>query len=624
MRMLLFATLAFAAACSSNPPSPTPTDAPTPAPASAPTDAPAPTALDAPIDTSFERPPYLDFAELVARYTGTQTEPLTDAELYRLVPLGHHETFTLLSPSEPPSTYEVETEVMYVGERAIWYVERGLGLSAEAVEGVGDWFERTAFDDAKVRIAPYVALPGPIAVIVADLRGGVAGYFTSLNALPVETWAHSAERVAIVIAPGQPFDGDGTRGVAIHELQHLLHWLVDPTESTWVHEGMSEWVVREQQIPSIPFWPYLRSPEVSLTRWPLEFGAALANYSGASLFMRYMLNILAPDGDASAFVRQQADGVEGVRDFMLQLGYDDYTFEQLYLDYATANVVGAPSGEYAAPGQSLARVPRIARAPASVSGTVPQWAPWYLRVDDGQSFRVTFAGNATVPVLPLEPRSGDYCWWSNAVDQGDAMLTRPFDLRSGAPAVLSFWHWYEIEHLWDWGYVSVSTDGGASWTALGADGTTANDPIGTSVGPGFTGRSDGWVRTEVDLGAYAGQRVHVRFEYVTDDGRNGAGWCIDDIALQGASDGAESAASPWQADGFVRLHRSGAPQRYAIRIVEGDPGAPIVRDVPLDGMQAVFRLNGPATLIVVGMTEVDAQPAEFLLRLERAAPASAA
>ncbi len=67
-----------------------------------------------------------------------------------------------------------------------------------------------------------------------------------------------------------------------------------------------------------------------------------------------------------------------------------------------------------------------------------------------------------------EPHSGELAWWSsNDQSWADVRLTRTH--RRARPAAdVRFWSWndYIIEELWDYGFIEVSTDGGATWTQL--------------------------------------------------------------------------------------------------------------------------------------------------------------
>ena len=130
----------------------------------------------------------------------------------------------------------------------------------------------------------------------------------------------------------------------------------------------------------------------------------------------------------------------------------------------------------------------------------------------------------------------------------------------GSNASLTFWTWYEIEPYWDFGFVQVSTDGGATWTSLAnADTTSEHDPNAhddvVANLPGFTGSSGGWVDETFDLSAYDGKTVLLRFLYVTDWATVEAGFYVDDVVIADASgtllsDGLETGSANWTLGGW--------------------------------------------------------------------------
>jgi immune inhibitor A len=139
--------------------------------------------------------------------------------------------------------------------------------------------------------------------------------------------------------------------------------------------------------------------------------------------------------------------------------------------------------------------------------------------------------------------SGDNAWWSNN-DQnyGDQRLTRTIDVPSGND--VRFWAWndYTIEELWDYGFIEVSTDDGASWTQLevhdeaGKVVSTNEDPNGRladfgNLKNGITGDSGGYQHQWVDLKPYAGQSIRLRLRYLTDAAFQERGWFSDDFSV---------------------------------------------------------------------------------------------
>ena len=138
----------------------------------------------------------------------------------------------------------------------------------------------------------------------------------------------------------------------------------------------------------------------------------------------------------------------------------------------------------------------------------------------------------------------------------------PLDLTGATNPVLTFKTWYDIERWYDWGYVSVSTDGGATWEALPGDQTTTDDPVLAAYGPGYSGKSGGgresaWVDERVSLAKFAGTKILLRFEYVTDGATHGPG--LGDRAtsrVEGASISDPGFTDPgWSSDGWVRIDR---------------------------------------------------------------------
>jgi hypothetical protein len=69
-------------------------------------------------------------------------------------------------------------------------------------------------------------------------------------------------------------------------------------------------------------------------------------------------------------------------------------------------------------------------------------------------------------------------------------MTRSVDLSGVSSASLTFDTWYDLATAWNYGYVTVSTDDGATWKALPASGTTplngSDNRYGVAYGPGFT------------------------------------------------------------------------------------------------------------------------------------------
>ncbi|MGH3326218.1 MAG: immune inhibitor A domain-containing protein [Streptomycetales bacterium] len=164
-----------------------------------------------------------------------------------------------------------------------------------------------------------------------------------------------------------------------------------------------------------------------------------------------------------------------------------------------------------------------------------------------------------------QPHSGQNMWYSdNDQDWADVKLAREVAVPAGTD--LRFWMWnnYVIEADWDFGFVEVSTDGGATWSeqkVFDESGTLAStddgypDPNGRMADYGnkkygLTGDTNGWAHHFVDLTPFAGQTVQLRLRHATDAGFLERGWFADDFSLTSDgttvwSDDVEGGAAGW-------------------------------------------------------------------------------
>ena len=161
------------------------------------------------------------------------------------------------------------------------------------------------------------------------------------------------------------------------------------------------------------------------------------------------------------------------------------------------------------------------------------------------------------------PYSGSWVYYSGSGANLDNNMTRPITLGPGANS-LSFQARYQIETCWDYAYVEVSTDGGATFNSILTSASTALDENGQNFGNGITGVSGqphvcdnlsgtpAWVNVTADLTPYANSTIQLRFRYWTDGFVDGQGIAIDDITITGNPvDGAETDPG-WAYDGFSR------------------------------------------------------------------------
>lgn len=132
------------------------------------------------------------------------------------------------------------------------------------------------------------------------------------------------------------------------------------------------------------------------------------------------------------------------------------------------------------------------------------------------------------------PFSGSYEYYGGKGDEIDNTMVKTIDLTGKTSATLEYDAWYRIESQWDYAFVQVSTDNGATWNSLSTPNTSSDAVAGVYPTiaenlPGYTGYSNGWKHESIDLSAYAGQKIQVQFRYITDWGTNEEGFFVDNV-----------------------------------------------------------------------------------------------
>lgn len=148
------------------------------------------------------------------------------------------------------------------------------------------------------------------------------------------------------------------------------------------------------------------------------------------------------------------------------------------------------------------------------------------------------------------PYAGGKYYYSGTNNNLDVAMTQSVTLGSGSSLAAKVR--YNIEQDWDYAYLEVSTDGGAHWTNVHTNLSSATSPNGQNQGEGITGLASDWVDLTADLSAYDGQTVLLGFRYWTDVAQQGnpgeasaPGFSVDNISISGgAAEGAEGTV-PW-------------------------------------------------------------------------------
>jgi hypothetical protein len=567
-----------------------------------------------------------------------------DEEIPKTVPgagasfqLGDTDAFWVTDNRQtPPRQFQVNASLKNITDHSYWWVDDGLTVNEEALKRSADRFENQTYPTNRAFFgsewSPGVDNDVRVHIFLGNVPG-VAGYFSASNSYSKLAELYSNEREMFfinlkAISPGN----DYFDGVLAHEFQHMIHWNQDRNEDAWVNEGLSELATFVNGYGISKFvGAFSNVPDTQLTSWADSANVSLPNYGGSFLFMAYFLQRYGEEV-MQAVVANPKNGTAGFDAVLAEQGYDE-RFNDILADFLVANYLHDPdtnNGLWSYHNLSVNSVTltnRYSVYPVQQQTTVYQHGGDYIEITGNGSVTIEFTGSTTVKVVNNQAHSGTFQWYSHRGDETNTQLTRAFDLSDVDVATLNYWTWYDIEGDWDYGYTEISTDGGKTWTILQAPSSTTDNPSGNAFGPGYTGSSDNgpnWIEESIDLSAYTGQEVLIRFEYVTDDAVNRPGWTIDDINIPEIDfyDDVEQGTNGWQAQGFVRMDNK-LPQRFLVQILE--IGAETkVGSFALDetnyGTLTVHGLGSTierAIIIVSGLTPVTTEPASYEYKLFR-------
>ena len=451
-------------------------------------------------------------------------------------------------------------------------------------------------------------------------------------------WAHRsgdapADEPTDDLCTSRPARANLYESTFAHEWQHLLHYYTDPFEVNWVNEGLSDFaqtltgyvdttrtvfdrgadshIYCFQGFGSVqtPFNPNPRDcggPENSLTLWGDgdNPNAVLADYGNAYSFMMYLLDQhgedilsrLHDDGERQGLESLDAQlDAEGAGD-MYRVIHDFQSttlLDKLVGDARLSVVLGVAKRRVTS--ASLRSTVNFANPNVNDNpGAAPNGADYVqLQGAGGQVLRgrdlrsLAFDGAATLPPLPLawtivnnDPdRPGNPVLFSGNANNTDASAVTRVTVPTADPT-LRFLAKYGAELGYDYGYVQVSTDDGATYTPIAGD-KTVDGPLG----PSLNGTTDGFEPHSFDLSAYAGQDILLAFRYVSDGGVNEGGLLIDDITVGGTvvSDGSslDPFDSPTEIDPVE-------VDNWNVRLVGINEGrVPVVLQVEFDGRNRI-------------------------------------
>ena len=492
---------------------------------------------------------------------------------------------------------QIRAVCVATGRYASMWFDEELAYDTATIEAAAHSFDTLTYPTVR-QVLGGTALPsdGRVAILHTELTAGTA-YFARANLQSDGVYPHSNERAMLVInlAHVQPGD-EAYPAVLAHELQHLAHYVGDPTEDAWFSEGISQ--LAEDlcgcQLPERGA-SLLAHPDHPLLRWHADPTLARRDYAAAYLFVRYLADRfgLVTIAELAQHPRRAVDSIDAL------LAWDG-GMDGVFANWLVANLLTdspASAGEFAYERVSghVTPTPLNTSATDVVTDTVANYGADYWSVDltNATQVRIGFEGDAYVSLGPAEARQDQQVWWSQRGDGIHTWLDSTVDLRGLVTATLEQQLWFDIESGWDYGYLRVSADDGATWDLLEPATTSTYDPLGYAMGPAYTGSSGcapddhqcepRWTVERVLLDRYCGQEVFLRRDYITDEAVTGDGMFVGKMSLTGmthdrvlltealaAGDAPTACRMAWQTGGFARTTTL-VPQSWLLLVVEMGP-----------------------------------------------------
>ena len=519
--------------------------------------------------------PPVDYYRLAVQLKGTSANLLTPQPAQAGEPQLNDQANFLVSgtlDSEGEDYKSIPARLRYISDHARWWVSGEDDLSDQEIVAAA-----TRFEDAVLPINQKLFgkewSPGidgdsliHILLIQEPEAENVYGYFSNINEYPQAIFPDSNQKEIIFLNYGASgLDTEAFAGEIAHEYQHLIHWNQDPNEDLWFNEAMSSLVSPEDiEVGGLSnAILFSRNPDIQLTARPeMSFDAQdethYAHYAAERLFAIYLLEQFGADF-VRGVVENPAHGVVGIQE---ELDKVEGTpkFNDVYATWLLANFLDMPDlrqGQFGyANTDPVGPQPLVIRSVDAepVRDQLPPYGAHYYQINSIQPVKVDFSGSTLARLTPADPAEGQYAWYSNRGDNCDFTLTRSFDLTGLEKATLIYQVWFELEKNFDYAYLEVSTDHGEHWTVLETQHGTDEDPNGMAFGVGYTGESKEWLSESIDLSAFAGKEIQIRFEVLTDYTTNRDGLQLDNIGIPelNFSDGAEDEEAGWEAQGFAR------------------------------------------------------------------------
>ena len=544
------------------------------------------------------------------------------------VPLtvGTTQKFWLIN-ADTNNNFQIDATLLYITPLTYFWAEKGVDVNEKDMKALMDEFDKKIIPTDREFFGsewtPGVDNDPHIYVLYAgNLGSNIGGYYSSSDEYNPVVRQYSNGHEAYVLTSSQPLGDQYAYSTLAHEFVHMIQWPTDRNDVSWINEGFAELgaFLNGYDVGGAD-WAYVQTPDLQLNDWATndspDFGL---HYGQSFLYLTYFLDRFGEKATKALTANPEND-LASVDDTLRTLNATDpqtgrvITADDVFMDWAAAlylkdGTVG--DGRYTY--HNYADVPQtsatetITKCPqAPITHDVHQYGIDYINISCAGDHTLTFTGSTAIHMLPVDPNSGLYVFATNLGNESDMTLTREFDFTNvSGPVAFSFSTWYDLEKDYDYLFLEVSEDG-EHWQIITTPSGTGDNPSGNSYGWGYNGKTNHWIREDVDLSQYAGKKVQLRFEYVTDAAVTGEGFLLDDVSVDAVNykSDFESDDGGWIAAGFLRVQNI-IPQNFRLLLITKGADTS-VQTIELSSDQTAtvplsLKDGEEATLIVTGTT----------------------
>jgi len=519
---------------------------------------------------NLEVPPF-DYVDMVGRMSGKDTSHAPPAEPPHYE-IGDREVFTLIM-GEDIAYESVDMELRGLTDRVLIWVQDDVDYPRWRARNIAQRIETQVLDPMQ-RLFQYEEPPGIdgdprlYVAMMLDSSEAPLAYFHKSSTVPRRYYEDSNEHEMLVVNlswdEGYDYFDHLLFEVVAHEYIHALHHHSDFGEESWLDEGLAGYAgyiasssYLQGGLAQQTADAFLEAPQTGLTQW-FAVEEKGPKYGAAFLFVLYLAEQFGDD-IVAALLKEKANGWSSVAKVLHD--FTAVSAEEVFADWVLANYFQdfrrgygyrSLDAELSAPEPAAS----YNSYPAAHEGDLHQYGTEYITVDvrGADKLNLRLRQDQDARLVKQAAVDGDHFYYAVTSIWGNSTLTRQFDLSAVDRAWLEYQVWYNLTDDLEYGYVTISADGGRSWEALSGIIMRSSEVYQDYYPRGYSRRAANWRTERINISDYAPGRVLLRFEVNSSYRTEYGGMAIDDLRIRniGYHEDFESPDESWVADGWVR------------------------------------------------------------------------